>query len=71
MTAVVAPQASEEHGPELLRLSMGPLFLQVPWHVLFCTSYFFCSCAPKKGLSVRPQQIPFGNGVGSCIVWEV
>ncbi len=28
MTALVAPQASEQHGPEMLRLSMGPLFEQ-------------------------------------------
>ena len=28
MTALVAPQASDVHGPELLRLSMGPLFAQ-------------------------------------------
>lgn len=29
MTSLVAPQASEQHGPEMLRLSMGPLFEQV------------------------------------------
>lgn len=28
MTALVAPQASEQHGPEMLRLSMGNLFEQ-------------------------------------------
>lgn len=28
MTSLVAPQASEQHGPEMLRLSMGPLFEQ-------------------------------------------
>ena len=42
MTAVVAPQASEEHGPELLRLSMGPLFLQVPAPAcLQCETHFY------------------------------
>ena len=29
MTALVAPQASEAHGPAMLRLSMGPLFEEV------------------------------------------
>ncbi|CAL8468369.1 g7909 [Coccomyxa elongata] len=29
MTSLVAPQASEQHGPEMLRLSMGPLFEQI------------------------------------------
>ncbi|KAK9915420.1 hypothetical protein WJX75_008934 [Coccomyxa subellipsoidea] len=29
MTALVAPQASEQHGPEMLRLSMGNLFEQI------------------------------------------
>ncbi|EIE19511.1 hypothetical protein COCSUDRAFT_83562 [Coccomyxa subellipsoidea C-169] len=29
MTALVAPQASEQHGPDMLRLSMGPLFEQI------------------------------------------
>ncbi len=35
MTALVAPQASEQHGPDMLRLSMGPLFEQV--HALLCS----------------------------------
>lgn len=33
MTALVAPQASEAHGPAVLRLSMGPLFEEVDPHI--------------------------------------
>ena len=33
MTALVAPQASEAHGPAVLRLSMGPLFEEVDPHM--------------------------------------
>ena len=33
MTALVAPQASEAHGPAVLRLSMGPLFEEVSPHM--------------------------------------
>lgn len=33
MTAVVAPQASDAHGPAMLRLSMGPLFEEVRFSV--------------------------------------
>lgn len=29
MAALVAPQSTEPHGPEMLRLSMGPLFEEV------------------------------------------
>jgi hypothetical protein len=36
MTALVAPQASDVHGPELLRLSMGPLFAQARAVVCSC-----------------------------------
>ena len=32
MTVLVAPQASEAHGPDVLRLSMRPLFEEVNPH---------------------------------------
>ena len=51
MTALVAPQASEAHGPPMLRLSMGQLFEEV------CRS---ARKAPTAGYRHNAQRVPWG-----------
>ncbi len=63
MTSLVAPQASEQHGPEMLRLSMGPLFEQARSALTsYCmNSFLTCPVFLFPRLSIW-QRLCFSDG---------